>query len=319
MENYLYFAENLVTTGGAGNAADTAVMVPASSFLGADPISATTTALYFKDPIRDRGDRIKVLLTHANTANKGGYKNVVRALGAAMNKNTPTNGGFVVFADEENDNSTITGAATKTGGTEYDPAYAKCGPDSSTLTAGGGSVQLSNDAASGGFGGYVTTASGAGVTSTDLGLPLYKVWRENDTIITEVKFSLEGLHASASTNDVIGLASGSAYLYQYVLATHGILFRQELTCISVAAGGGSTDINVVYNSSGTLVEDDAGGTTFGVNGGGIGAGGTVVNASAATPTTAHYAYVTVGDTSGDTTVFTDGHYIYRTYGHAALA
>jgi len=312
MENYLYFAENLVETGGAG-ADQEAFMVPASYYLGADPISATTTALYFKDPVRDNGDRIKVLLTHANAANGGGYKNVVRALGAAMNKNTPSNDGFVVFADEEKDNATITGAATKTGGTEYDPGYIQCVPDSSTLTAGAGSVAISSD------GDYITSASGAGATSTDLGLPKYRVWSENGTIITEVKFSLEGLHASSTANDVIGLAAGNAYLYQYATATHGILFRQELSCISVAAGGGTTDINVVYNSSGTLAEDGAGGTTYGVNGGGIAAGGTVVNDAAATPTNAHYAYITVGDTNGDTSVFTDGHYIYRTYGHAALA
>ena len=310
MENYLYFAENLVETGGAGVDQE-AVMVPASSFLGADPISTTTTALYFKDPVRDNGDRVKVLLTHATAANGGGYKEVVRALGAAMNKNVRTNDGFVVFADEEADNTTITGAATKTA--VYDANYLLCKPDSSTLTAGAGSVAISSD------GDYVTSASGAGATSTDLGLPQYRVWTENGTIITEVKFSLEGLHASATANDVIGLASGAAYLYQYATATHGVLFRQELSCISVAAGGGSTDINVVYNASGALVEDGAGGTTYGVNGGGISSGGTVVNDAAATPTNAHYAYITVGDTNGDTTVFTDGHYIYRTYGHAALA
>ena len=312
MENYLYFAENLVETGGAG-ADQEAFMVPASYYLGADPISTTTTALYFKDPVRDNGDRIKVLLTHGLLAAGGGYKNVVRALGAAMNKNKPSNDGFVVFADEEEDNGTITGAATKTGGTEYDPGYIQCKPDSSTLTAGGGSVQISSD------GDHVTSAAGVGLTSTDLGLPQHRVWTENGTIITEVKFSLEGLHAGSTANDVIGLATGVAYLYQYATATHGILFKQELTCLSVAAGGGTTDINVVYASSGTLAEDGAGGTTYGVNGGGISSGGTVVNDAAATPTTAHYAYITVGDTNGDTSVFTDGHYIYRTYGHAALA
>ena len=120
MENYLYFAENLVETGGAG-ADQEAFMVPASYFLDADPISATSTALYFKDPVRDDGNRIKVLLTHATGVSgaKGGYKNVVRALTAAMNRDNKGNGGFVVFADEEADNATITGAATKTGGTEY--------------------------------------------------------------------------------------------------------------------------------------------------------------------------------------------------------
>lgn len=310
MKNFLYFAENLVETGGAG-ADQEAFMVPASYFLGADPISTTTTALYFKDPVRDNGNRIKVLLDHAATASAGGYKEVVRALSAAMNKNTKTNDGFVVFADEEADNATITGAASKTA--VYDKGYNGCTPGTPALTAGAGGVQISSDAD------MVTSASGAGVISTDFGAPEHRVWTENGTIITEVKFSLEGLHASSTANDVIGLAAGNAYLYQYATATHGILFRQELSCISVAAGGGTTDVNVVYNSSGTLAEDGAGGTTYGVNGGGIAAGGTVVNDAAATPTNAHYAYITVGDTNGDASVFTDGHYIYRTYGHVALA
>ena len=319
MENYLYFAENLVETGGAGNTRDEAVMVPASSFLGVDPISTTTTAVYFKDPIRDRGDRIKILLKHATTANGGGYKNVVRALGAAMNKNTPSNGGFVVFADEEADNTTITGAATKTGGTEYDPGYLQCSPDSGTLTAGGGAVIISNDATSGAFGGYVTTASGAGTTSTDLGLPLYKVWKENDTIITEVKFSLEGLKGSSTANDIIGVGTDPAYLYQYSTATHGILFKFELTCLELAAGGGTVDINVAYASSGTLAEDGAGGTTFGINAGTSVAGGTAVYVAGQTAiTNDHYAYVTDGDGNSDDSVFTAGQYIYRTYGHPAL-
>ena len=312
--NYLYFAENLVTTGGAGNTADTAIMVPASSFLGADPISTTTTALYFKDPARAEGDRIKVLLTHATGASgaKGGYKNVVKALSAAMNRNNPANGGFVVFADEEADNSTITGASTKTG-VVYDPNYDNCGPDSSTLTAGGGSVQISNDTDS------TTAASGAGVTSTDYGLPQTRVFHENGTIITEVKFSLEGLKGSSTAADVIGVGTDPAYLYQYSTATHGILYKFELVCLELPTGGGTVDVNIAYASSGTLAEDGAGGTTFGINAGTSVAGGTAVYVAGQTAiTNAHYAYVTDGDGNSDDSVFTAGQYIYRTYGHPAL-
>jgi|10_taG_2_1085330.scaffolds.fasta_scaffold121692_1 hypothetical protein len=316
MENYLYFAENFVQTGGKDNTRDEAVMVKASSFLGADPISTVLTALYFEDPIRDQGDRIKILLKHATTANGGGFKNVVKALTAAMNGNAPTNGGFVVFADEEADNATITGAATKS--VEYDPAYNQCSPDSGTLTAGGGSVIISNDAPSGSFGGFVQNQSGDGVESTDLGLPLYARWIENDTIITEIRFSLEGLKGSGTANDVIGVDSDPAYLYQYKVGTHGVLFKQELICLETPTGGGGTDINIVYAASGTLAEDGAGGTTFGVNGAGIAAGGTTVNVAAATPTTNHYAYITDGDGNTDDSAFGAGQYIYRTYGSAPL-
>ena len=315
MENYLYFAENLVETGGAG-ADQEAFMVPASYFLGADPISATSTALYFKDPVRDDGNRIKVLLTHATGVSgaKGGYKNVVRALTAAMNRDNKGNGGFVVFADEEADNATITGAATKTGGVQYDPNYDNTGPDSSTLTAGGGSVQISSD------GDFVTSASGAGVTSTDLGLPQYRVWSENGTIITEVKFSLEGLKGSSTAADVIGVGTDPAYLYQYKTATHGVLYKFELVCLELPAGGGTVDVNIAYASSGTLAEDGAGGTTFGINAGTSVAGGTAVYVGGQTAiTNNHYAYITDGDGNSDDSVFTAGQFIYRTYGHASLA
>ena len=314
MENYLYFAENLVETGGAG-ADQEAFMVPASYYLGADPISATTTALYFKDPVRDNGDRIKVLLTHANTANSGGYKNVVRALGAAMNKNTPTNGGFVVFADEEKDNGTITGAATKTGGTEYDPAYAKCGPDSSTLTAGGGSVQITSDADSAGTYTFQTGITGDGVA------PEFRRWTENGIIITQIKLDISGLTAHGATaNDVIGIKSGTpvAYIYQNVVADNGIIFRTEMSCVEVPAGAGSlVEVNAVWNSSATLVYSNAGGTTYGIDSGTWAAGKTVVE-EATLPTANHYLYLTEGTTDGDDSVFTSGQFIITLYGHPVL-
>lgn len=312
--NYLYFAENLVETGGAGVDQE-AFMVPASYYLGADPISATTTALYFKDPVRDNGDRIKVLLTHANAANGGGYKNVVRALGAAMNKSMPSNDGFVVFADEEADNATITGAATKTGGVEYDKNYNNCSPDSSTLTAGGGSVQITSDGDSTGTYTFQTGITGTGVA------PAYRRWTENGIIVTQFKIDLTGLTAHGATaNDVIGIKSATpvAYLYQNVVADNGIIFRTEMSCIEMVAGAGSLDeVNLVWNSSGTLVYSNAGGTTYGIDSGTWAAGITKVF-EGAVPTANHYAYLTEGTTDGDDTVFTAGQFIITLYGHPVL-
>ena len=314
MENYLYFAENLVETGGAG-ADQEAFMVPASYYLGADPISATTTALYFKDPVRDNGNRIKVLLTHATGASgaKGGYKNVVRALAAAMNRDNPGNGGFVVFADEEADNATITGAATKTGGVQYDPNYDNTGPDSSTLTAGGGGVQITSDA-------DVLAATWATGAIGDGVAPALRRWTENGTIVTQLRLDISGLTGHGATaNDVIGIKTATpiAYLLQNVVATMGIIYRTEMSCIELPAGNNNVDINLVWNSSATLDYSSAGGTTYGINGGTWAAGKTVVE-EATLPTATHYAYLTEGGTDGDDSVFTAGQFLITFYGHPVL-
>ena len=312
MKNFLYFAENLVETGGTG-ADQEAFMVPASYFLGADPISATTTALYFKDPVRDNGDRIKVLLTHANTAGAGGYKEVVRALSAAMNKDNPANDGFVVFADEEADNATITGAATKS--VEYDKNYLLCTPDSSTLTAGSGGVQITSD------GDVIAAEWGAGVIGPAAVPPSLRRWTENGTIVTQMKIDISGLTGHGATqDDVIGLKSGDpvAYLLRNVVSTMGIIYRTEMTCLETPAGCGSlVDINLVWNSSATLDYSDAGGTTYGINGGTWAAGKTVVE-EATLPTANHYAYLTEGTTDGDDSVFTAGQFLITFYGHPVL-
>ena len=314
MENYLYFAENLVETGGAG-ADQEAFMVPASYYLGADPISATSTALYFKDPVRDNGNRIKVLLTHATGVSgaKGGYKNVVRALTAAMNRDNKGNGGFVVFADEEADNATITGAATKTGGVQYDPNYDNTGPDSSTLTAGGGSVQITSDA-------DVLAATWAAGAIGDGVAPALRRWTENGTIVTQLRLDISGLTGNGATgNDVIGVKTATpiAYLIQNTVADMGIIYRTEMSCIELPAGNNNTDINLVWNASATLDYSSAGGTTYGINGGDWVAGQTSVYETA-TPTADHYAYLTEGGTDGDDSVFTAGQFLITFYGHPIL-
>ena len=78
MENYLYFAAADINTGGS-TAAREGICVPASSYIGADPISATTTAFYFNGVEgTDRGVT-KVLLTHGSAKNKATIKGVVRS------------------------------------------------------------------------------------------------------------------------------------------------------------------------------------------------------------------------------------------------
>tara|TARA_R110002124_G_scaffold206376_1_gene372819 strand:- start:34 stop:384 length:351 start_codon:yes stop_codon:yes gene_type:complete len=88
-ETYLYFAEN-ESADGVGDSH----VYPASTFLGVDPISATTTRISFKAIAGTAADD-DVLLTHVT----GKFKQVCEALANALNDD---NGELVVFADEDN-------------------------------------------------------------------------------------------------------------------------------------------------------------------------------------------------------------------------
>ena len=96
--NYLYFAEDDVQTGGESN--PEAIMVPADSYLGSNPVSATTADFFFKPVSGEVTTREVIRLTYSNTADGGGYKKVVGAICAAAN-GYPHSGGFIVVADSE--------------------------------------------------------------------------------------------------------------------------------------------------------------------------------------------------------------------------
>jgi len=107
MENYLYFAEADVETG--GDSASEAVTVPASSYLFADPLSLTVTNFYFKSVLGSDYGMQKVALTHTSAKNK----EVIKGVLACMNAH-PSKGGFVIVANAN--------AAALTTGTEFSNA-----------------------------------------------------------------------------------------------------------------------------------------------------------------------------------------------------
>ena len=96
--NYLYFAEDDVQTGGESN--PEAIMVPADSYMGSNPVSTTTADFFFKAVTGDEDTREVIRLTYSATADGGGYKKVVEAFCAAAN-GYPHSGGFIVVADSE--------------------------------------------------------------------------------------------------------------------------------------------------------------------------------------------------------------------------
>ena len=290
MENYLYFAEADINTGGS-IAAREGLCVPASSYIGADAISATTTTFSFQSIEGSDEGVVEVTLTHGSGNNKETIRGVMACINAHPNK-----GGFIVVADAD-----VAGSSKDS---DFNPMF------NGDVTAV--SIIESKTAA------VMVATHGAGAVGTSAhGAPKTRRWVENDIIVTQIQVDLTGLTAHGATaNDVIGIktAAPNAYLIQNTVADMGIIFRTEMSCLELPAGAGSlVDINLVWAASGTLGYTDGGGSTYGINGGPSAAGKTVVE-EATLPTADHYAYLTEGTTDGDDSVFTAGQFVITFYG-----
>ena len=109
--------------------------------------------------------------------------------------------------------------------------------------------------------GLASAQSGAGLKSTDdQANPLTRVSQINDEIVTTITLNLKGLDHSNSAGDIIGLgAGGAAYLFRYKTATHGILHKAEISCLSIptASSNPCLDFDIISDDVGTLAEDAA--------------------------------------------------------------
>ena len=101
-EKYLYFAK----VGVVNVDATTSAMIPASRYLGCNPISATTTDFKFQD-IDTNNTAIVIRLTHTSGKNKDVMEKMMQLMNSTMKDN------FIVVADSEKDTGSITGAANK--------------------------------------------------------------------------------------------------------------------------------------------------------------------------------------------------------------
>ena len=108
-ENYLYFA-GIDGGGGAADGSEQAGCWPCSRFAGVSPISATTTAIYFRSGLSDldgggsAGDKIVITHTDATDATEAGHrcKYVAQAVAEACNA-SPNNPGMITIIDHDND------------------------------------------------------------------------------------------------------------------------------------------------------------------------------------------------------------------------
>ena len=164
----------------------------------------------------------------------------------------------------------------------------------------------------------VADEHGAGAVGTSsFGAPRTYRRTEDGVIITQIKIDLTGLYDGGTANDAIGLATADyCFIGKNVVATNGIIFKAELSCIEVPAGG-DVDINVVRNASGTIAGDAAVGVAYvSGNSGDLAAGNTIQNVVPAVTANEWY-YLAIGASTGAT--YTAGMLIFTTWGHPLLA
>jgi len=163
---------------------------------------------------------------------------------------------------------------------------------------------------------------GAGAVGTVFAPRKYQ-WEENGNIITELHVDLTGLGCvGTAQNDVIGLvAGGYAYIDQYIVAEHGVIYKAEVICLETPSEGTATitaDIDIAFNTSGILEYDGAAGSAE-LDLGGLAVGATYTVAVPGALTSTDYMYLVEGDTAATTGVYSGGMLIIRLFGHAVLA
>lgn len=110
MENYLYFAEDPVETGGANSGCDPeSALLPVSSYLGCDPSGTGSTAFKFMSCNGTSGVTT-ITLSHGTNENKS----IIDSLMRIMNS-YPHTSGYIIVADSE-----VIGSTKKA---EYHPMF----------------------------------------------------------------------------------------------------------------------------------------------------------------------------------------------------
>jgi hypothetical protein len=108
---------------------------------------------------------------------------------------------------------------------------------------------------------------------------------------------------------------------RYVVATHGIIYKGEMSCLEVptAASNPCLDIDLLSSTAATGAYNVDGASYTAV----VTAGGNwtlgLTKSLTAVPTADHYLYLCDGATHTDASVFTGGQFLIKFYGHAVLA
>tara|TARA_R100001463_G_scaffold22897_1_gene54914 strand:+ start:83 stop:1000 length:918 start_codon:yes stop_codon:yes gene_type:complete len=300
MENYLYFAEADVETGDDGSSE--ALVVPASSFIGAEPGSGTTT-LYFKGAMGENSGTHTVVLTHT----VGKNKEVMRGVMACINA-SPSEGGFVVVANSN--------AAGLTFGTEYNKVFDGLGMSTVAITEeklGG----LVGDKA----GTIDSTSFGEGIIGVGSAtVPRYHRYKQGQDIITTMTVDLTGSTSNNVVDDIIGKAAGgAAYWYKRVDSVNGVIYKIEMSCLELptASSNPGLDIDIRSDANPARIFDYGAGSLTAVlaSGGNLTQGTTIQTLVGPHGEDGHYFYFTVGGSHSGSSVYTGGQLMVKFYGH----
>ena len=164
---------------------------------------------------------------------------------------------------------------------------------------------------------------GAGMVSTEIA-PQTSIQTIGGDIVTTMLVDLTGLGVKGdAAGDAIGLVTAAppAYLMQYVVATHGILYKVEVAMLELGVAGSGTITNtfdVRTNSSATIGYDGAVGANILFEGSALVAGASEVDYTTTGGVTTEYVYLTEGNTGASTGVYNAGKLVIKLYGRASF-
>ena len=166
----------------------------------------------------------------------------------------------------------------------------------------------------------VTAEHGTGFVSTAFA-PITTRRTVNGTIITEIKFDMDGLAVQGTTGkDVIGLsAAASSYFGRYVVATYGVVYRMEVICLVLPTEETATitlDLDIGADDQVLAQNETADDVVLDI--GTVAASSMyVANISPMTPN--DYLYLIEGaGVTGTTGEYSGGQFIIRFYGHPVM-
>jgi len=170
---------------------------------------------------------------------------------------------------------------------------------------------------------HVGTVWGAGAISTEIA-PKVHVTNLGGQILTSIHIDLTGLKKKSDVGDAIGLDGVTgAYFLQYKAATHGQLYKAEISCLEAptAASNNLLDIDVYLHSAIIDYDGDATASSgiqlIDMGGNNMVLGKTTQNLVTGMSNATHdnwYLYLADGATSTGADVFTAGKAVINLYG-----
>ena len=188
-----------------------------------------------------------------------------------------------------------------------------------SATTFGGQMSASAVYASGALHIEDTGATGRGAGALTGSAFSVKTANINGECVTTILVDLEGMKSKNDEGDVIGIAgTANSYLMKWETARHGVAYKLEMACLE-APTGGTEDIDLRSNSSGTATYDTDGSSfTALLVAGGDWAVGKRLGTDGANGTQTQiadndYIYLVAGDANTDG-VYTAGKYVIKIYG-----